>query len=366
MSVRPYRNRKGEIVPDKWIIDVTAGRKSRVRDLYLGTKDGAYLLELALKKRLGRPLPDQRTIAGMTIEYLRWVELHLRPKTYREQRRMLYGALLPYFGNCYPDLIDQQLIDQYQTKRKTEINAAPSKGQQRRHNTGGAALINKELLCLSGMIKWGQERHYCTGRLVEHKQLKYKRPLPKVLTAAEAQSFLDHADDPELTKTGKAKKRSGPPIWAALFLCLYQAGLRVDEALGLRRRDVLLDMKVIMVKGKGDKERIVPIGKNLHEAFSKLLPVIADKDAHIFVNPKTKEPYTDIRKAIQRARKAAGIEKRVYPHLLRHTFATHLLDRGGDLRAIQELLGHEEITTTTIYTHVSKAHLERQIEVLDF
>lgn len=361
MSVRQYKGQK-----DRWIIDISLGREDRKKIVFDGTQAEALLVEVGLKRKFGKAIKQSLTVNGLVLEYLEHAKLHLSDKTYKEQKRMLYSSLLLFFGNMYPDLIDLQLIDKYQTKRKAEINGPPPEHGQRRHNTGGAALINKELLCLSGLVAWAKKRGYCTSTLVEHKQLKYKRPLPKILTAAEAQAFLAHADDPEITPTGKEKKRSGPPIWAALFLCLYQAGLRVDEALGLRRRDVLLDMKVMVVRGKGDKERIIPVGKNLHEAFTRLLPAITEEDSYIFVNPKTKKPYTDIRKALQRAKKKAGIEKRIYPHLLRHTFATLLLEGGADLRAVQELLGHEEIGTTTIYTHVSKAHLTRHVEVLDY
>jgi site-specific recombinase XerD len=366
MSVRPYRNRKGEIVPDKWIVDIRQGRKARTYDIYLGTKDGAYLLELALKKRLGRPLPDQRTIAGMTIEYLQWVKLHQSPATCHEKKRMLYGALLPFFGNMYPDLIDAQLIDQYQTKRQTEINAPPPEGQQRRHNTGGGALINKELLCLSALVKWAKDRFYCTGKLVEHDRLKYRRPLPQILSAAEVKAFLDHADDPEITPTGKQKKRSGPPIWAALFLCLYQAGLRKAEALGLQRRQVILDARVMLIKGKGSKERIVPIGQNLYEALVTLIPTVNSADGYLFINTMTGKPYGDIRKAIERTRKAAGIEKRVYPHLLRHSMGAHMVSAGINLRAIQGLLGHEDVHTTELYTQVSDGYARTAIDSLEY
>lgn len=366
MSVRPYTNRKGERVPGKWLIDVTDGRQKRIRTAYTGTREDAGLLELGLKKRLGRAIPDQRTIAAMTIEYLQWVKLHQSPRTHREKQRILYGYLLPFFGNMFPDLIDAGMIDAYQNMRSEEITAPVPEGCQRRHNTGGRALINKELLCLSALVMWARDRHYCLSKLVEHDRLKYRRPLPQILSSDEVIAFLNHADDPEITPTGKEKKRIGPPIWKALFLCLYQAGLRLSEALGLQRRNVHLDLRIIIVKGKGDRERIIPIGQNLYDALQSLLSSIVRPEDYLFTNKKTGKPYGDIRKAMERARKAAGIEKRLHAHLLRHSFATHLLDSGSNLRAVQELLGHNEITTTTIYTHLSRAHLEKQIKGLEF
>lgn len=333
MAIRPYRN-----LPNKWHIDVTLGRQARYRLVFEGTREEATIAEIQAKKKLGKEINAKTTIASFFVEYLEHVKLHSKDKTYRDKYKMLYGAIIPYFGNFYPDLITGSDIEAYQIKRKTEIKSKMAKG--------GSALINKEILCLSAMVLWARDK-YCSDKLTEYKKLPYHRPLPIILSKEECLLFISHAE----------------PFWKALFLCLYHAGLRKDECLSLTIDRIHLKEGYIHIRGKRDRERLIPITTRLHDVLSEYLPTVTGQ--LVFPNPRTGHKYTDIRRAITRIRKAAGITKRLTPHLLRHSFATHLVEGGADLGSVQELLGHSEISTTKLYTTVAYSHLVNTINKLD-
>lgn len=152
----------------------------------------------------------------------------------------------------------------------------------------------------------------------------------------------------------------------AMLEVLYAAGLRVSELTGLRPRDVDLDARLMRCFGKGGKERLVPFGRPAQEAVAAYVargrPLLrsrgTEQQGFLFLNRRgrglTRQGCWKIIKAYARA---AGIERNVTPHMLRHSFATHLLIGGADLRVVQELLGHADIETTQVYTHVGIAHL---------
>ncbi|MFZ4773389.1 MAG: tyrosine-type recombinase/integrase [Chlamydiia bacterium] len=146
------------------------------------------------------------------------------------------------------------------------------------------------------------------------------------------------------------------PLERALVLTIYASGLRASEVAGLSIYDV--SEATLRVKGKGGKERIVPIAKIALEAIDVYLGGRNDSLAHLFVSrgkPLKRDGVLHIIKAVTRR---SGLEKNVYTHLLRHSFATHLLEGGADLRTIQELLGHSDIRTTNRYTHLTKDHIK--------
>ena len=176
------------------------------------------------------------------------------------------------------------------------------------------------------------------------------RTLPLTLSPGECERLIDAA-----AGTTPRSLRD-----AALVELLYGAGLRVSEAVGLDRAGVDLDDRLVRVTGKGDKERIVPIGRHSAEALRRYLArgrPFLDRRARpeLFLNarggPLTRSgAFLILRKLAAKA----GLEpERVHPHLLRHSFATHLLDNGADLRSVQEMLGHADLATTELYTHVS-------------
>src|SRR5262249_309987 len=184
------------------------------------------------------------------------------------------------------------------------------------------------------------------------------RTLPEVLTVAEIEKLLASPtlDDPLVFRD------------RAMLELAYGAGLRVSEWITLGTKDVLLEDKLVRVFGKGSKERLVPIGRSAIGAVAtyirELRPELAAKGkggkGFLFLNargvPLTRMGPSQI---LPRYVDRAGIEKSVSPHTLRHSFATHLLEGGADLRAVQEMLGHADISTTQIYTHVDREYLRQ-------
>jgi integrase/recombinase XerD len=182
------------------------------------------------------------------------------------------------------------------------------------------------------------------------------RTLPKYLSEQEVEALLDAA--------ARLSGRRGAVARAALEI-LYATGLRVSELLALPRRALAGDAAVLLVRGKGGKERIVPLSEKAKQAAGELVTQ-QDKDSrHLF-------PGRDPRRALTRqafflllkdVALVAGLDPaRVSPHVLRHSFASHLLAHGADLRSLQLLLGHADIATTQIYTHVLAERLQRLVE----
>lgn len=170
--------------------------------------------------------------------------------------------------------------------------------------------------------------------------------IPEVLTAAEVDALLAQPD-----ASGAVGARD-----KAVLELLYATGIRVSELCGLRIRD--LDDQFVKVRGKGKKERIVPVGRQAVEAVDAYLKQFRgeakEEDAPLFVSPRGKPlSRVTVWDRIKLYAKQAGISKAISPHTLRHSFATHLLENGADLRLIQEMLGHEDIGTTDRYTHVT-------------
>ena len=147
----------------------------------------------------------------------------------------------------------------------------------------------------------------------------------------------------------------------------YSSGLRVSELINLKVSDLFFPDEVIRVLGKGSKQRIVPIGSSAIEWVTKYLtgsrPLLEKRGKslnHVFLNNRgTKLSRMGVWKIVDRYTKEAGIEKEVHPHTFRHSFATHLLEGGADLRAVQEMLGHADISTTQIYTHIDREYIKQ-------
>jgi len=205
---------------------------------------------------------------------------------------------------------------------------------------------------------------------------KQQRALPKTLTVEEVDRLLTLADARVNRAEGDAK------LAAARFSCLlemlYATGMRVSELVALERRAVVTDTSVLTIKGKGGRERIVPLNGAARRALERYLRLeTADRDARRPTRgPKQRVPSELFpsrgatghvtRQAfaleLKTVAQDAGIaEDRISPHVLRHAFASHLLDRGADLRAVQQLLGHADISTTQIYTHVLEERLKRLV-----
>lgn len=146
----------------------------------------------------------------------------------------------------------------------------------------------------------------------------------------------------------------------AILELLYSTGIRVGELTSLKIGDIDFFQELIKVKGKGKKERIVPVGSYALKALIEYIERRPNKkEKNVFLN-KYGKPLSErsVERIIDKFSKKAGIGKKITPHTFRHTFATHMLDRGADLRTVQELLGHERITTTQIYTHLTVEKLK--------
>ena len=180
------------------------------------------------------------------------------------------------------------------------------------------------------------------------------RRLPDVLSRSEIERLLD-APDPTDTMFWRDK---------AMLEFAYASGVRVSELIGLRIRDLSLEEGFASVFGKGAKERLVPIGKAAIRALDLYLRELRPRlergagKGVVFLNARG-QPLSrmGVWKILRRHVERAGISKRVTPHTLRHSFATHLLEGGADLAAVQEMLGHADISTTQIYTHVDREYL---------
>jgi integrase/recombinase XerC len=185
---------------------------------------------------------------------------------------------------------------------------------------------------------------------------KLNKPLPEVLDEEEVRRLLEAA-----TGDGFADLRD-----RAVLETLYGGGLRVSELAGLDLADVQLEEATAVVRGKGGKERLAPLGRAAASAIAAWLPDRAMRLEHVgtstdavFVNKNgTRLDVRSVRRLLNQRATLAGLRKAVTPHTLRHSFATHLLNRGADLRAVQELLGHASLTTTQIYTHVTTHRLK--------
>lgn len=180
--------------------------------------------------------------------------------------------------------------------------------------------------------------------------------LPKTLAAADVDSLLNQPD--LTTPIGMRDK--------AMLELLYATGLRVSELVGLTLRDINLERGYLVVMGKGSKERAVPLGEVASVAVQEYInsgrPSLLNntESDYLFISSQrrgiTRQMFWE---RIKFYTKKAGITKNVSPHTLRHSFATHLLDNGADLRAVQAMLGHSDISTTQIYTHVSRERLKK-------
>lgn len=228
----------------------------------------------------------------------------------------------------------------YLAKRKTEGNAELTIAK----DISGIRALG-EYLVRKGI--WEENRALLIDRP------KTAKNLPKVLSVEQVDSLFGGID--VSTPLGKRDD--------ALFELIYSCGLRISEACTLKTANVHMEEQLILVHGKGDKERIVPFGERAKQKLMVYLnevrpDLVGNRNvAEVFVNYKG-EPISrkGVWKKFQQMEAVSGVNAKV--HTLRHSFATHLLRGGADLRAVQELLGHSDLSTTTIYTHVSNGQLE--------
>ena len=220
----------------------------------------------------------------------------------------------------------------------------------------GANSISRALVAIKMFYRFLIQEHLAkedVSGVIESPKLI--RGLPDVLNIDEVDKLLSK---PDLRDNIGIRDR-------AVLELMYATGMRVSEVVELTKEGVNLDVSFIKCRGKGDKERIVPIGKKAKEAVTRYLEKVrpgllkGKEDPHLFISRLGKKiSRVTFWKMIKRYAKLARIKKNITPHTLRHSFATHLLEHGADLRVVQEMLGHADIATTQIYTHIDRTRLK--------
>ena len=181
-----------------------------------------------------------------------------------------------------------------------------------------------------------------------------RRPLPRILSHDDVDRLFAQASE---EAAGEAAPANAMRMLLLLEL-LYGSGLRASELVSLPRRAVAGERQFLIVRGKGDKERLVPLSDRAREALDRWLPLLADGTSWLFPSGKAHVSRVRLFQMLRELAARAGVDPAgVSPHVLRHAFATHLLEGGADLRALQMMLGHADIATTEIYTHVDSRRL---------
>ncbi|MEQ1827972.1 MAG: tyrosine recombinase XerC [Pirellula sp.] len=226
------------------------------------------------------------------------------------------------------------------------------------HNAGYARTsIARKLASLRSFYRFAQRQQMAdTNPAKPLRNPRGQRKLPHFLTADEIQQLLNAPNSSEASGLRDI----------AILEVIYSAGLRVSELVGMNDRDLDFDEGVVRIRGKGRKERFGAIGDYAANAIHKYVAVrkrnekVASNEQAMFTNKFGDRLTTrSVARMLEKYIKACGLDTRTTPHTLRHSFATHLLDRGADIRSVQELLGHKSLVTTQIYTHVSTASLKQ-------
>jgi integrase/recombinase XerC len=219
--------------------------------------------------------------------------------------------------------------------------------------------LARHLSTLRSFFRWAcREGHLAKNPARSLPSPRLPKSLPRAMTLPDTERLLDAEEEGPFPERDRA-----------LFELLYATGLRVSEAAGLDLEDVDFASRLLRVLGKGNKERIAPFGEEAGDALVAYLPARSarrrrsratedEKGEPLFVNARGGRLTTrSMARLLKRRLRAAGLPTEISPHALRHTFATHLLEAGADLRAIQELLGHASLSTTQKYTHLDAARL---------
>jgi integrase/recombinase XerD len=255
---------------------------------------------------------------------------------------------------AYIDALEQMGVGSWETVGRTEIRA---------HLAGlvraglSARSQARALSAIRGLHRLLlDERITSVNPTDEIDAPRAAKPLPGLLSREEIERLL-RAPDPR-SLAGRRDR--------AMLELLYASGLRVSELVSLRLNDLDLEARVLIARGKGNKERLVPVGAPAVESVKAYLATARERilkgrrSKDLFVTPRgrrlTRQGFA---KLLRRWARTAGIRRAVSPHKLRHSFATHLLEGGADLRAVQAMLGHADVTTTQIYTHVDRSHARR-------
>lgn len=313
-----------------------------------------------MSKAAAPPIELASADPSIAQEMARWLahlgaERRLSPKTLEAYGRDLRQCL-DFLGSHWGERVT---LARFASLEATDVRAFMA--MRRADDIAGRSLMR----ALAGLRSFGRflerEGKGKVGALSAIRAPKVAKTLPKPLPMASAKRLAD-ADE----RAGEDRETWILARDAAVMALLYGSGLRISEALGLKRREVPKagEGDVLIVTGKGNKTRMVPVLQNvlaLVQEYVAMCPHALPPEGPIFVGARG-GPLSPriIQLAMERLRGALGLPDSATPHALRHSFATHLLSRGGDLRAIQELLGHSSLSTTQIYTGIDS---ERLLEV---
>lgn len=257
---------------------------------------------------------------------------------------------MQWCGVAPQDVTHEDILDYFEQRRVSKEGAAKGERLDKRSQS-------RVLSSLKSFFRWMQMEGMVQANPCDKVEFpKVGRKLPQVLSVAEVEAILESVD------TGSWRGLRDRAVLEVLYGC----GLRVSEASGLLMSNLYLGDGFIRVRGKGDKERLVPIGEMAVQALEQYL---AERPSHlgsdsdlVFINSKGGAlSRVSIFKLIKAQAIAAGVNKTISPHSLRHSFATHMVENGADLRLVQEMLGHESILTTEIYTHLDSSTWQKNV-----
>lgn len=264
-------------------------------------------------------------------------------KNYSELTIKGYLADLNYFL----EFLNENNIKSYKEVEYQDIRSYISYLHEQDYNN---KTIARHISALRSFFKYLKTNNYIDNNpciLVSNPKLDKK--LPKYLNFEETEKLLNAFDNNNYIGLRNS----------LVLEILYSTGIRVSEITNLKFKDVAISNKSIKITGKGNKERIVYFGSNclklLESYIKKSYPILNTKNCEYLILSKTGKKINDreIRKIVDDAAVIAGLKVKISPHVLRHTFATHMLTEGADLRSVQELLGHENLSTTQVYTHLT-------------
>ena len=222
-------------------------------------------------------------------------------------------------------------------------------------NAAARATVQRRLSAIKAFFRYREASLGVTSPVRSLRSPKSQRHLPSILQESEARRLIEHKPDAPMSPAAMRDR--------AILEVLYSSGLRVSELVGLDWRDIDDEIGMLTVRaGKGAKDRVVPIGEPALDALKAwriAMPISADPNAPVITNLRgTRLTTRSVEKMVARRIQDSGLTASATPHGLRHSFATHMLNAGADLRSIQEMLGHASLATTQRYTHVSVNHLK--------
>ncbi len=334
MAVRPHPTKSKKEPGRWWHIDHRPHGKKGPREIitFHGSEAEARIYEAELRRqKIYTPgAKINPAINEVLPEFKEWLEVNYAKNTYRDFL-WVEKWISQVFGPYPVRSITPSHITQYQILRNGKRRA-----------------IEKEMVHFRRIITFMKKMDYCSDEGLGFKieVAKYKRPKPKVFTPEEMEKFLAEVHLPDKL---------------AACLIMYEAGARFDEVVKLTWSQISFSADTIMLIGKGNKERLVILPPMVKRILSDCYIRKGQPRDIVFVNKRTGKPFTTLKTMFRGAAGRARLNG-ITPHTLRHCFATDVLESTGDLRLVQELLGHEDIATTQIYTHIQQARKKHGVE----